>query len=56
MNPIKFEDLVKFIAGAHSEFDLAKMPLATIQQGLTDLQTRLQLLEGTIKATPWQKQ
>ena len=43
-----FEDLVAEINSATSMWDMSKMSLADIQQGLTDLQNRLQALEQKV--------
>lgn len=52
MIPFKFEDLVAVLTSARSEFDLARLPLDKVQQGVTDLQTRLQALELAVKSQP----
>lgn len=43
---MKFEDLVKAINDASNVFALSHLSLDTMKQGLTDLQNRLQALEG----------
>ena len=45
-----FEDLVKAINDAHSEFDLARLSLADMKAGVSDLAARLQALEAGEKA------
>jgi BMFP domain-containing protein YqiC len=45
-----FEDLVRSINDAHSEFDLARLSLADMKASVNDLAARLQALEAAEKA------
>jgi hypothetical protein len=40
-----FEKLAAALTSAHSDFDLAKIPLPVLQAGVADLASRLQALE-----------
>jgi len=41
----KFEELVAALLKAKSEWDLARLPFRTMQDGVADLRDRLQALE-----------